>query len=318
MTSPLRVGTFSPSILVRLARETGALSRHGLEVAEVPVPSSPAQFRSLRAGDLDVALTSPDNVLVYRFLAANPIGGRLDVRIVLAVDRGLGLSLFGRAGIDSTAAVGGGVVGVDVSDSGFAYAGYELLARAGLRRDVDYRVVELGSTPGRLRSLLAGECDATMLNAGNDLRAEDAGLNRLARITGSSGPYLGTVLAAPGAACQRRDQRIGALVAALRQTGAALLAGRHRDLAATLAAHASDMSPAAATRYVDTLVDPDEGLVPTGRVDSESLATVVGLRRRHQPHAPAGVSVGAGTDADSTGTAESDPGLVDTAFLPDD
>ena len=67
MASPLRVGTFSPSVLVRLARDAGALARHQLSVREVPVPSSPAQFRALLAGELDAALTSPDNVLVYRF-----------------------------------------------------------------------------------------------------------------------------------------------------------------------------------------------------------------------------------------------------------
>lgn len=316
MASPLRVGTFSPSVLVRLARETRALARHGLRVEEVPVPSSPAQFRSLLAGELDVALTSPDNVLVYRFLPDNPIGHLLDVRIALAVDHGLGLSLFGRAGIDTVAGVRGGVVGVDVSDSGFAYAGYELLARAGLRRDTDYRVVQLGSTPGRLRSLLAGECDATMLNAGNDLRAEDAGLTRLGRITSVCAPYLGTVLVVPGIACDKRDPRVAALVAALRETTDALLAGRHRHVAITLAGDASSMPAGTAARYVEVLTDPDEGLVPTGRVDPEALATVVGLRQRHQPGASPTAPNRASTTALPGGGLMD--GLVDVSFLQPD
>lgn len=308
MTAPLRVGTFSPSVLLRLARQTGALEGRGLAVEEIPVPSSPAQFRSLLAGDLDVALTSPDNVLVYRFWPANPIGRLLDVRIVLAVDRGLGLSLFGRAGLDSLAGARGGVVGVDVSDSGFAYAAYELLAGAGLRRGGDYRVVELGSTPRRLNALLAGDCDITMLNAGNDLRAEDSGLARLARLTATCSPYLGTVLAAPGAACDRADRRVGGLVAALRETSDALLAGRHREAAASLASTAG-MSAATAARYVDVLTDPDDGLVPDGRVDPGSLATVVRLRQRHQPGA-----AGAGAEVPD-GAAEWGSGLVDPTFL---
>lgn len=310
MASPLRVGTFSPSVLVRLARDAGALARHQLSVREVPVPSSPAQFRALLAGELDAALTSPDNVLVYRFGPTNPLNRLLDVRIVLAVDRGLGLSLFGRAGVDSVPDIRGGVLGVDVADSGFAYAGYELLGRAGLRRDVDYRVVELGSTPRRLRVLLAGDCDATMLNAGNDLHAEEAGLRRLARIGRSGAPYLGTVLAVPATACVERDPRVGALVRALRETADALLAGRHRKDAVRLAAQASGMSVSTAARYVDVLTDPDEGLVPSGRVDPASLATVVDLRRRHQPStspaSPAGTLDGAAVWGS---------GLVDETFL---
>ena len=56
--------------------------------------SSPAQFRSLLDGELDVALTSPDNVLAYRFDPGNPLGQVADVRIVSAIDRGMGLGLW--------------------------------------------------------------------------------------------------------------------------------------------------------------------------------------------------------------------------------
>ena len=68
--------------------------------------SSPAQFRSLLDGELDVALTSPDNVLAYRFNPGNPLGGLADVRIVAAVDRGMGLGLYGRPGTTAADLVG--------------------------------------------------------------------------------------------------------------------------------------------------------------------------------------------------------------------
>jgi hypothetical protein len=47
-------------------------------------------------GDLDLVLTSPDNVATYRFNAATRLGRRADVRIVRPVDHGLGLSLLAR------------------------------------------------------------------------------------------------------------------------------------------------------------------------------------------------------------------------------
>jgi ABC-type nitrate/sulfonate/bicarbonate transport system substrate-binding protein len=90
----LRIGTFTPSLLIDLARSTGRLDRAGLEVVEAPVPSSPAQFRSLESGEFDVVMTSPDNVLAYRFLSANPLGHNLPVEILAGLDRGLGLSLW--------------------------------------------------------------------------------------------------------------------------------------------------------------------------------------------------------------------------------
>ena len=77
--------------MLDLAASAGLLEAAGLEVVEHPVPSSPAQFRALASGELQVALTSPDNVLAYRFNPDNPLGGLLDARVVGAVDRALGL-----------------------------------------------------------------------------------------------------------------------------------------------------------------------------------------------------------------------------------
>jgi ABC-type nitrate/sulfonate/bicarbonate transport system substrate-binding protein len=302
----LAVGTFSPSVLLRTARRTGALARRGLEVEEVPVASSPAQFRALAAGELQAVLTSPDNLLAYRFLPANPLGSTRDVRIVSAVDRGLGLALYARPGVGSVADLRGAEVGVDVAASGFAFALFEILGRAGLSRG-DYRVVELGSTPQRLQALLDGRCAATMLNAGNDLRADDARLVRLADVTEVASPYLGTVLAVQG----EPSAPALALADALRETGAAVLSGAARAVAVEEAA-GTGLAPHLAERYADRLADPERGLVANGVVDDASLAVVVELRRRHMPPDVAalldgaadpasGLVVGADTDAAGAG-----------------
>ena len=190
----LRIGTFTPSLLIDLARSTGRLDRADLEVAEFPVPSSPAQFRSLEAGEFDVVMTSPDNVLAYRFLRANPLQRNLPVEILAGIDRGLGLSLWLAPSVPGIEAVRDRVVGVDVPQSGFAFVAFDLLERAGLRRD-DYTVESLGSTPRRAAALTEGTCAATVLNAGNELRAKAAGCHVVSTVA-DIGPYLGTVMAA--------------------------------------------------------------------------------------------------------------------------
>jgi ABC-type nitrate/sulfonate/bicarbonate transport system substrate-binding protein len=275
--TPLVLGTFSPSVLLRVARRTGVLDRCRLVVEERAVPSSPAQFSALADGSLDAALTSPDNVIAYRFLPDNPLGGTRDVRIVAAVDRGLGLALYASAGTPDVAALRGKVVGVDVAASGFAFALYEILGRAALGRS-DYRLAELGSTPKRLEALLEGRCAATMLNAGNDLKADDAGLVRLADVISVASPYLGTVLAVQG----DPSPAVRSLAAALLVTADDLREGRSRE-AAVEEAVATGLAPHLAELYVDRLLDPDHGLVPGGIVDRASLTTVVDLRRRHVP-----------------------------------
>jgi ABC-type nitrate/sulfonate/bicarbonate transport system substrate-binding protein len=283
--SRLTVGAFSPSVLLRVARRTGRLDAHALVVDETPVTSSAAQFQALLAGDLDAALTSPDNVVAYRYTTDNPLGRTGDVRIVAAVDRGLGLALYGRPGLTTPAALRGATIGVDVATTGFAFALYAAAESIGLRRG-DYRVVALGSTPRRLVALLAGGCDATILNAGNELRAERAGCAALVRVVDVCAPYLGTVLAVAGDAHVEAATR---LAAALRETAVAITAGYLHEVTADEAASGLDLPPELARRYVERLADPAEGLVVDGLVDPAALRTVLDLRRRYLPGGTDGV-----------------------------
>jgi ABC-type nitrate/sulfonate/bicarbonate transport system substrate-binding protein len=283
----LVAGTFSPSVLLDVARDTGRLADVGLEVTEVPVASSPGQFRSLVDGEIDVAFTSPDNVLAYRFSPANPLGGVLDVGIVNGIDRGLGLALYGRPGFGGASQLRGARVGVDVPVSGFALAMYALTESLGVPRG-EYELVTLGSTPRRLTALLAGDCDVTLLNAGNELVAEEAGCMRLASVVDVCAPYLGTVTAVAGAARLAEARALGGALAA---TIADIRSGAVDEVAVERAAVRLDVSPEVARRYVERLRDPREGLLPDAAVDAAALETVAALRRRFLPEVVDGVDV---------------------------
>lgn len=284
MPTSLTLGSFTPSVLLRVARGTGALADAGLDVTETPVPSSPGQFSALLDGSLDAVLTSPDNVLAYRYSPTNPLGRTADARIVSAVDRGLGLALYAAA---EPAELRGGTFGVDVPGSGFAFAMYALAESVGLGRD-DYEVVALGSTPKRLQALLRGECAATMLNAGNELHAEAAGYRALAAVSRTCAPYLGTVLAVVGDA---RLEPAGRLATALARTAADVVAGRLDDPTTAEAAGALGLPAPLAERYLARLKDPTEGLVPDGVVDLAAIRTIVDLRRRYRPETDSGTDL---------------------------
>jgi ABC-type nitrate/sulfonate/bicarbonate transport system substrate-binding protein len=293
------LGSFTPSVLLDVARATGRLHEHGLEVSEEPVASSPAQFRSLLAGELDVGLTNPDNVLAYRFDPRNPLGEVADVRIVSAIDRGMGLGLYGAPGT-SASDLAGATVGVDVATSGFALALYALADSLGVSRD-EYELVNLGSTPRRLEALLAGDCTATMLNAGNELIAEQRGCVRLASGAEHLSPYLGTVVAVAGTT---RLEEARLLSDALLATTAEIMQGHLDAEAAASATRRLGLDDLLARRYVARLRDPLDGLVPDGVVDRGSLETLVRLRTTYLPSpAPGGGDV---LDA----ALEEDSGLV--------
>jgi ABC-type nitrate/sulfonate/bicarbonate transport system substrate-binding protein len=296
VSSSLTVGSFTPSVLLALARDLGHLDAHGVVVEEVPVPSSPAQFRALLDGELDVAFTSPDNVLAYRFSPRNPLGATADVTIVSAVDRGMGLGIYARPGLGAEA-LHGATVGVDVPTSGFALALYALADSLGVARD-QYDLVALGSTPQRLRALLAGSCDVTMLNAGNELLAEDQGCTRLAAVADVCRPYLGTVLSVAGT---RTLSAARDLAAALRVTAVEVVGGRVDEAATAQAQQVLGLTEPLAHRYVERCRDPREGLVADGRVDLDALATLVGLRRRYLPDVVDGVDTMDGALAAGSG-----------------
>jgi hypothetical protein len=276
MTMTLRLGTFSNPVLLEAARQIGALDDAGLDVEARPVPSSPAQFRDLRNGELDAVLTNPDNLIAYRYIPQNPLGELLDVVAVAAIDRGLGLTLCAAPGIAAPSA--GMRLGVDAASSGFALLAYGLLAERSLA--VDSLAIEtLGSTPRRARALVEGECDVTMLNAGHELIAIDRGCTALGTAD-DLGPYLGTVLARLAGAPSEPVLRLAAVLLA---TAAGIVAGELDGEVRSASERILGLSAPLADGHLAVLRDPRRGLVPEGIVDDESMETVLDLRERYLP-----------------------------------
>jgi ABC-type nitrate/sulfonate/bicarbonate transport system substrate-binding protein len=310
----LTLGLFSTSLVARAAGDGGHFAAHRLDIAEDPVTSSRAQFQALLAGTYDLILTSPDNVLAYRMDPGNPLGAEHDVRVLAAVDRGLGLSLVGAPDVRTYEDVRGRTVAVDLPGSGFAFTLYEMLATAGLRRDVDYRVEPAGTTPRRKEALLTGGFAATMLGAGHDVAAVRAGCHRIARATELIRPYLGTVLAASGPWIDAHGDVIDAFLAAwLAATAQVVDPARRSNTLRAIADHLYLSGPDAEDFY-DALVSPDEGLSTDGRVDAAALAAIARLRAEHGSPGGLGGLGGLGTAAADPATLAAG-GLIDARSL---
>lgn len=271
----LTVGTFTKSILIEIARKTGYLASAHLEVIEVSVSSSPAQFQALESREINLAITSPDNVLAYRYLERNPLGRKLDVRILGAIDRGLGLSLCYSPNFLSTPLI----FGVDVPTSGFAFVGYELLAKRGVEYG-SYEVMALGSTPMRAVALIDGVVSATVLNAGNELRALSQRAVKVGDVS-EIGPYIGTVFSSLG----RPSDDVRALQELLSQVVTEILNGEHEELVVDAASRNLDITRELAAEHHKIMLDPTHGLIRSGDLDPASLETIIELRNKYLPSA---------------------------------
>jgi ABC-type nitrate/sulfonate/bicarbonate transport system substrate-binding protein len=275
MTQAVRLGIFSANIVAAWAEAHGVFADFGIAVEQIPVASSPDQFRSLMAGDYDAVLTSPDNVATYVLNQSNPLGRRLDLQILRAVDHGGRLSLVGRPGIERPADLAGGRFAVDVPTSGFAYVGFALLRRAGLEPERDYEVVTAGATPRRRLLLAEGEFDATLLNAGHEARAARAGAHVLGVVSDVVRPYLGTVMATRA---DGDSPAVSALLAAWDAAERAVVQpDRREDVLALLAAQ-PDTDRETAEQMYATLLDPVHGLCVGGDIDPAALEAVLRLR----------------------------------------
>jgi ABC-type nitrate/sulfonate/bicarbonate transport system substrate-binding protein len=276
-TDEVRLGYFSASAVSMLAHHTGIYTASRLSVIEEAVPSSPEQFRRLLSGEYDLVLTSPDNVLNYRLNDRSPLPQAGDIRILAGVDMGLGLSVMAAPDVRSFNDLRGRRIGVDVPDSGFAYALFEVLDRAGLHRH-DYEVISMGSTPRRASALAANECSATLLNAGHDLIAERAGARRLARVSDVLGPYPGTVLAARAEVVGQRSEVFQRFMAAWTSAVQATLDPANRLLVESDLARGLSAPSAIAAFAYQSVISSTEGLIPDGRVDPAGWRLLVDLR----------------------------------------
>lgn len=302
----VRLGYFSRSIVLRVGRDRGYFEEAGLEILDEPVPSSPAQFRALLAGEYDLVLTSPDNVAAYRLSESNPLGLRSDVRMLLGIDRGLGLSIMSTSAVRDIEDIRGRAVAVDVPQSGFALAMFRVLQQRGLRRDEDFSVVSLGSTPGRADSLIAGKCEVTLLNAGHDIRAELAGCRRLLRIAEVLSPYIGTVLAATGPWLAENMGVTQRFVDSWRRATAVVLDNTNKQEMMQLLADELRLDGTGPELAYQTLLDDREGLIPDSRIDIPGLQTILQTRAK-----ASGSEAGIDTTAEGIASA----GLIDNRFL---
>ncbi len=278
-TRSLVVGQFSASPVLAVARTLDIDSRHGLTITTTRVPSSPGQFTSLRDGTIDVAITSPDNVLLYATTDHNPVGERLDIRMIRAIDRGLGLTLVTAPSITTVDELRGAALGVDVIRSGFALLLFTMLERLGLDRS-DVTFPEHGSTPKRLESLLAGDIDGTILNAESRIAALAAGMRPWSTSVDVSPHYLGTVLAVP-AGFDADTAR--ALVSLWDEVTAWLLKADEADVIDVLGSASPVLGSA---DYVRLLRDPAFGLLRDPAVAVSDLEVLTSIRRGCGAYAP--------------------------------
>ncbi len=267
----LRLMAFSRPLALVAAEREGFFAAESLAIEYSQSRSSAPQLAALLAGELDLAHTAVDNVVL------RVDRDRADLAVVLVAELGISQRLIVRADIETIAGLRGQTLGVDAVDSGYATLLYAMLARRGLPRDA-YRVLSVGGTAERLEALLAGTIAGGMLGTPHDLEALAAGAHSLASASDEYPGYPALDVAARrGWARAHRD-----LVA---RYSRALITGvrwaadpRNRDRGIELLAADGSLPLEKAVAIYDAEARAREIAAPTLEQQRASVARVVELR----------------------------------------
>jgi ABC-type nitrate/sulfonate/bicarbonate transport system substrate-binding protein len=149
--------------------------RHGLRAREVVIGSTEGVTRALRAGEIDIALSSPEGSI-----ADAAAGGPL--RVVAGMIDRPPLSLIALPRHRTFEDLRGGLIGTSSLLEGTRHVAERLLAEHGLRYPDDYDFAIEGSHVARAQALRNGRIDAALQMVPYDVMATDTGFTNLGAV----------------------------------------------------------------------------------------------------------------------------------------
>ena len=173
VTFAYQTPTLSSTLPVVVGVDLGLFAAEGLEVRRVFVQGGPTAIAALIGGDVDYTLVA--GVPAVRAIAQ---GGPLI--IVGGYQPYVDYTLIGAKGISSLNDLKGKIVGVTGAGGIAEFAAVEGLARKGLVRDRDYKILYgVGNSPARAQALEAGRIQASPFSFMERLELEQKGFPAL-------------------------------------------------------------------------------------------------------------------------------------------
>lgn len=279
----IRIGQFSQSPVLLAIAHNSFLPDYEIEITNVV--SSPAQFGSLMKGELDIAITNPDNVLLYATTPDNPLGKTCDLIMLRSIDRGLNLSLVSTPEILNTKDLLKATFLIDSPTSGFA-----LLLNSMLRRlEIDISAVNFvaaGSTPKRLTHMIEGSSQASILNAESKIQADERGFKTWMNVSDVSSNYLGSVICVE--AGSEESEKVQNFMAAWKKANDWLL---EANMSQYVEAFSEESAVLGSESYFKLLHDPVHGLTKDNVLNVEALQTLITLREESNAYVPASANL---------------------------
>ncbi len=177
---------------VWVAKDAGFFQREGLDVETTVTSGSVEQVRDMMSGRYQIMTSAFDNIVAYANGEGDvKLGQNFDFVAIMGVHSGMN-SLVATKDIAKIEDIKGKIVAVDAVRSGYAVIMYKILEKHGLKFDVDYKVLAVGSTSERMKAMEEGKAVAAMIATPTDLEAVKKGYRILADGATEIGAYQGS------------------------------------------------------------------------------------------------------------------------------
>jgi ABC-type nitrate/sulfonate/bicarbonate transport system substrate-binding protein len=264
-----------------VAQEKGLFAKNGIDVKITPTPSSVFQLTSLIEGKFDIAMTAIDNLIAYREGQGEAKVDGPDLIAFMGSDTGF-LRLTAVPEVKTYQDLRGKTLSVDALTTGYAFVLLEMMERAGMRMDRDYKVERGGGVLQRFQALIEKRHAATLLLSPFEVQAQARGFNVLGNATDVLGAYQGLVGGARKSwADANRDAVIGYVRAFATAVDWLYEPGNKAEAIAILRKNLPQASEQAAEAAYGVLLSPKDGFQKKAQIDLEGVRTVLQLRSKY-------------------------------------
>ena len=258
--------TLSGTLPLVVAQDFGFFSAEGLDVKTVFIRGGPTAMAALVGGGVDYTFVA--GVAAVRAIAQNA-----PMTIVSGMQPYMDYTLIGAKGIASVNDLKGKVVGVTGPGGIAEFAAVEGLAKKGLVRDRDYKILYgVGNSPARAQALETGKIQASPFSFLERLELEKKGFPTLFDI-GSVMPGFPFVVIVTSK--QKIDTDPEGIVSTLRaiNRGLDFLEGNHEKVAAVVIKKNHFGDPATVRKVIDQFADVYSLAITKEDIDALIAAT---------------------------------------------
>lgn len=165
--------TLSGTLPIVVAQDFGFFAKEGLEVRTVFIRGGPTAMAALVGGGVDYTFVA--GVAAVRAIAQNA-----PIEIISGIQPYMDYTLIGARGINRVQDLKGKIVGVTGPGGVAEFAAVEGLAKKGLVRDRDYKILYgVGNSPARAQALESGKIQASPFSFLEKLKLEKKGFTPL-------------------------------------------------------------------------------------------------------------------------------------------